>query len=245
MRVLFPLQILLASIIAVLLTDSSVVAQTVAKLSPGEFEQKLQTTKNTQLVDVCTKEEFTQRHLRNALNADYKSPEFERLIAHLDKTKPTFVYCYSGGRSASATDMLKQKGFTQIYELKGGIRAWTNEDKPVEAAMKTDPNAGMTMAEFEKNVAGEMLTLVDFGANWCPPCKKMEPIMKKLVHHPPVKMRVLQLDVDQHPALAKAKGVEILPTLLLYKNGKLLWQKSGFMDEAALTQVIEKYSGTK
>ena len=76
------------------------------KVSIDEFEKLLSLTKNRQLIDVRTDEEFQSGHLKNALNIDINSSDFEPKIKALDKTKPVFVYCLSGGRSSSAAGFM-------------------------------------------------------------------------------------------------------------------------------------------
>jgi rhodanese-related sulfurtransferase len=62
---------------------------------------------------------------------NYNSDDFASQIEKLDKTKPVFVYCKRGGRSAGAAEILKEKGFTKVYNLDGGITAWTEEGQEV------------------------------------------------------------------------------------------------------------------
>src|SRR5688572_17949871 len=69
------------------------------KLNANEFETKLNTTPNAQLVDVRTPEEYNEGHLKGSININYQGNSFAEEVAKLDKTKPTFVYCRSGGRS--------------------------------------------------------------------------------------------------------------------------------------------------
>ena len=85
-----------------------------------------------QLIDVRTPEEFSQGHLENAKNINIMAEDFDAQVASLDKSKPVMVYCKSGGRSARAADVLKEKRFKQVYDLDGGIMGWKASNKPVE-----------------------------------------------------------------------------------------------------------------
>mmetsp|Transcript_41391 Transcript_41391/g.101817 ORF Transcript_41391/g.101817 Transcript_41391/m.101817 type:complete len:132 (+) Transcript_41391:347-742(+) len=82
---------------------------------------------NLQLIDVRTEEEFAVNHLKNAQNICVTSADFKEKAAALDKEKPVYVYCKKGGRSAKAASILKDMGFTKVYDLQGGITSWQEE----------------------------------------------------------------------------------------------------------------------
>jgi rhodanese-related sulfurtransferase len=94
------------------------------KLPAREFSQQIANSPNALILDVRTPEEFGEGHLEDALNIDYRADEFEQAVSKLDKSKPVYVYCRSGGRSAGAALHMRQSGFGRVYELKGGIIAW-------------------------------------------------------------------------------------------------------------------------
>lgn len=100
-------------------------------LSVDAFEQKLNATPEKIILDVRTDEEYAQGKMKNATQIDYYQRDFKTEVAKLDKTKPVFVYCASGVRSNSAAKILKQQGFTEIYDLKGGLNAWVRSGKPI------------------------------------------------------------------------------------------------------------------
>ncbi len=76
------------------------------------------------IVDVRTPEEFKEGSLPNALNLSVTASTFKDEITKYDKTKPLYIYCHSGRRSARAAAKMKTLGFETIYELKGGYVAW-------------------------------------------------------------------------------------------------------------------------
>lgn len=86
-----------------------------------QFKVKM-AEKDVQLVDVRTPQEFNQGHYPNAVNVDYLNNSFRTEIAKLDKTKPVAIYCKSGNRSGQAMEVMKQMGFVEIVELRGGYR---------------------------------------------------------------------------------------------------------------------------
>lgn len=120
-------QILFAACFLLLLGSCGVSGQ--SKLKPADFQSKLEKNTSLQLVDVRTAREFAQEHLDKAINIDVTGNDFEEQFAKLDKEKPVFIYCRSGGRSGRAAHRLKQLGFQKIIDLEGGILAWKSEGK--------------------------------------------------------------------------------------------------------------------
>lgn len=100
-----------------------------SKLKPNDFEAELKKNESKQLVDVRTPREYVQEHLDQAINIDVFATDFDEQFAKLDKEKPVFVYCRSGGRSGRASHRLHQMGFKKIIDLDGGILGWKNKGK--------------------------------------------------------------------------------------------------------------------
>lgn len=76
------------------------------------------------VLDVRTPEEWAEGTISGAEKINYHDDNFAQQIEKLDKNAPVYLYCRSGGRSASAADILKEKGFTKVYNLDGGITSW-------------------------------------------------------------------------------------------------------------------------
>ena len=102
-------------------------AQNTAVINPTSFSNKIASTPKPQIIDVRTPEEFNEEHILNAVNINWNGNNFEAESQKLDKTKPVFVYCKSGGRSKKASDKLAELGFRDIYELDGGFMHWSSE----------------------------------------------------------------------------------------------------------------------
>ncbi|UYZ61256.1 rhodanese-like domain-containing protein [Hymenobacter latericus] len=92
-------------------------------LAPAQFAAALRQP-SAVLLDVRRPDEFAAGHLPGAVNLDVTGPDFARRVAVLDKTKPTYVYCRSGARSATAASQLTQAGFGQVSNLLGGVLGW-------------------------------------------------------------------------------------------------------------------------
>jgi len=95
-----------------------------------KYEKQLKSPE-VQLIDVRTPEEYSQGHIEKARNINIMDDDFDAQVALLDKNKPVMIYCKSGGRSARASERLKELGFTNITDLEGGITNWKSEDKPI------------------------------------------------------------------------------------------------------------------
>lgn len=99
--------------------------------------------------------------------------------------------------------------------------------------------AAVTGAEFESDVLkSQTPVLVDFWAEWCPPCKRIAPELDALAGDLEGKLKVVKVDVDADPDLAANYGISSIPTLLLFKDGKLADQFSGFMPKQILAAKV-------
>jgi len=96
-------------------------------LSPQEFKSKLESTQGAVVIDVRTPEEMSSGIIDGAINVDYKDSGFAEKINALDKDKTYFIYCLSGKRSSSASELMEDAGFKEVYTLKDGLQRWTRE----------------------------------------------------------------------------------------------------------------------
>ena len=204
-------------------------AQSNTNLDAGAFEKAIQNKENIQLLDVRTPGEYKSGHIANALLADWNDKdEFNRRIAFIDKKKPLYIYCLAGGRSAAAAAKLRSMGYEQVYELKGGTNAWKAAGKPLEG--KTTANQ-MSLEAFNQTIAGSKTVLVDFGAEWCPPCKTMEPVIKSLQSRMEGKFTLVNVDGGNDEDILQYFKVTQLPVFIIFKDGKQVWRKDGVATE--------------
>lgn len=94
------------------------------------------------------------------------------------------------------------------------------------------------MENFNDIINGNQLTLVDFFATWCGPCKQMHPVLEQLKESEGEKLRIIKLDVDKNETLASAYRIQSVPTLMLFRKGELLWRQSGAMSLADLKALL-------
>ncbi len=95
---------------------------------------------------------------------------------------------------------------------------------------------------FEKEVLqAAQPVLIDFYADWCGPCRAIAPILEEIAHDLGDRLKVVKLDVDQNPETAMQYGVQSIPTLLLFKNGKEVERLIGYMSKSKLVSKIEPH----
>ena len=104
--------------------DTELEPQTIEDLDNATFKQYWE-EKGGVLIDLRTPGEVENGAINGSINIDFNAGEFDTAIDTLDSTIPTFVYCQSGGRSGNARDMLKDKGFVEVYNLANGFGNWT------------------------------------------------------------------------------------------------------------------------
>lgn len=99
------------------------------------------------------------------------------------------------------------------------------------------------MEKFEELVNSEVPVLVDYFATWCGPCKMMHPILDELKKQLRDSIKIVKIDVDV-PANRQSVytyQIQSVPTLMLFKKGKMLWRQSGVVSAEQLKEIVEKY----
>lgn len=94
--------------------------------------------------------------------------------------------------------------------------------------------------KFSEIINNETPTLVDFFAEWCGPCKLMKPILEDLKTKVGDKVKILKIDVDKNPQVSSAYQIQGVPTLILFKGGKIMWRQSGVVSVNNLQQIINQ-----
>ncbi len=97
------------------------------------------------------------------------------------------------------------------------------------------------MEKFEDIIQSPTPVLVDFFATWCGPCRMMHPILEELHEQMGDQVRIIKIDIDKNEALAQKYMVQSVPTLMIFKNGKLEWRAAGVHQAADLKRMLEAY----
>jgi thioredoxin 1 len=98
------------------------------------------------------------------------------------------------------------------------------------------------MEKFSDLIKSETPVLVDFYADWCGPCKAMEPVVKDVARTFNGKARVIKIDIDKNEDAARAFDVNAVPTFILFKKGNILWRHPGMIDKARLMSMITQHT---
>ena len=94
---------------------------------------------------------------------------------------------------------------------------------------------------FKDMVRRDGLTLVDFSAEWCGPCRAMAPILRQVAAKVDDSVKIIKVDVDKNRKLAQKLNIMGVPTFVLYKKGKVVWRQSGMQSAKTLMGLFEKY----
>ncbi|UPT70303.1 MAG: rhodanese-like domain-containing protein [Flavobacterium sp. JAD_PAG50586_2] len=205
-------------------------SKAIQTIDAKQYAEKLKATEHPQLLDVRTPEEYKTEHIENAVNVNWNGEDFAAKVNAYDKSKPVFVYCKVGGRSANAAAKLAEMGFTEIYNLDGGIMKWnaSGNGKPSEKII------GMCDQEYGELIKSGDRVMIDFNAKWCEPCKKMKPYIQKLQEDLKDKIKIVLLDADENKTLIEQLKLEGLPTIIVYEKGKEVWRNTGYISEEDL-----------
>ena len=95
--------------------------------------------------------------------------------------------------------------------------------------------------KFKEIIGGDTQVLVYFLATWCQTCKMQSPILQELSAEMGEKIRVLKIDVDKNPAVAQAYRVQGVPTLVIFKKGKIVWRNSGVHSKEQLKGILNQF----
>ncbi len=194
------------------------------------------------ILDTRTTGEYNSGHIEGAVLINLQSPDVQKTLLALPKNKPLYLYCFSGARSISVANFLLQNGYTKIFNLQRGIMDWSQNGYSLvteKSAVVSPQSDKVSFDLFKSTTSSAGVVLVDFYALWCAPCKEMMPMMDKLNKEYSGKLKLLKVNVDASKELARSENIQSVPYIVLYKNGKSVFTRSGAITEAELRKVID------
>ena len=96
------------------------------------------------------------------------------------------------------------------------------------------------MESFSQLINSPTPVLVDFYADWCGPCRAMNPVIKEVAHSVQGKARVIKVNIDQSAEAAQAYQVQAVPTFMIFRQGKMVWRHSGMIDRNTLLAELDR-----
>ncbi|NOZ45823.1 MAG: hypothetical protein GXO79_03480 [Chlorobi bacterium] len=209
-------------------------------ISSVEFYKLIQAGKNV-LLDVRTKSEFENEHIKDASNLNFYALDFKNKLDLLHKDEKIFLYCTTGYRSAKVADILKNKGFTNIYNLEKGIMDWNLKKLPVVKGAIAEKNKidKYTIDKFNNLIDTDSLVFIDFYAPWCGPCRKMMPMIDSLKVEYFTKIKMVKINADASKKLNLYLQTSSVPLIEIYKDKKVIYKKEGLITRDELVNVFE------
>ena len=97
------------------------------------------------------------------------------------------------------------------------------------------------MGKFDEMINSTTPTLVDFYATWCGPCKMMSPLLEQVASEMGDETKIIKVDIDKNRDAAAQYGIRSVPTLILFKEGEIVWRQSGLPPKSMITESIKKF----
>ena len=183
------------------------------------------------ILDVRTSEEINAGYIPNSTFIDYYDKNFENKINLIDTSKKIYTLCKSGGRSVKAAEILSKNGFRNVYNLEGGFMRWKANKMPYDINLVNNDSSNIDLISeisLDSLIKNNTNILIYISTKWCFPCKKMEPIIDKLVDNNG-SLKVIKIDLDANTYAQERFDVKSLPALVLYENNSVVWHKNGII----------------
>ena len=98
------------------------------------------------------------------------------------------------------------------------------------------------MEPFKELIQSEIPVLVDFYADWCGPCKAMNPVVQEVARQVNGRARVIKINIDKNVQAARSYGVSAVPTFIIFRKGEVLWRHPGMIDKKSLLNVLMQHA---
>lgn len=209
-------------------------------LNSKEFKEKLSKESGI-LIDVRTLNEYKSQHIKDAGQLNFYALDFKKKLLLLPKDIDVLLYCNTGYRSRIAANILMKNGYLNVYNLKSGIMDWNLHNYPTitDTNIKKDEKNKMDYAGFVDLINANNLSLIDFYAPWCAPCRKMMPMIDSLKTEFHGKVHIEKINTDTSKDLVKKIKVKSVPYFVLYQDGDKVFEHYGNISRKEL---LDKFS---
>lgn len=209
----------------------------------GEHEYKAPRRDGNQrlVIDEALIEEFAELE---AVQFDHCNPYYKHRVWGLFGEQDTLAHF----------SPLFLEHYNQAFHFPGGHTPTEQEVKtwyaPLAQKMLMEFSANfqsfhgdrqIIMETFNNVINSGQLVLVDFFATWCQPCKAMHPILEQVKSVLGDRIRIIKVDVDKYGVTASQYRIQSVPTLMLFRNGEVLWRTSGVVDKAELLATLDPF----
>lgn len=236
-------KLLFASLIASLLFFPALAQNPeILQVNSQEFNQLISENEGV-LLDVRTEREFKNGHIENSGQLNFYARDFRQRLLLLPKDQPVYLYCNTGWRSNIAASFLIRNGYTQVYNLEHGIMEWEQADFPVTIDPNAQPETDdrFLTSEFNALIHQDELVFIDFYAPWCGPCRQMMPMIDSLTIEYKGRVNIVKINADASKRLMRDIQFASVPYLVLYQNGKILFEHKGLIEKQELAAILESH----
>ena len=222
--------------IVVLISCGETNSQVVQNIKVEKFQQ-FSALNDGIIIDVRTATEFNSGHIKDATNIDFYANDFTDKLKIVRKDVPIYVYCRSGGRSSSAAKKMEKLGFSEVYNMLGGIGSWNSKRfKTIQSkGEKVLKQPKFSVLEVEDILNSNETVLIDFSTQWCVPCKKMKPIIYE-INSENNNVKVLFIDADANKELVAKYKIQSVPVFIVFKNSEETFRKVGIVSKEELLE---------
>lgn len=196
---------------------------------------------NAIILDVRTKNEFKNGHIKDAGQLNYYAMDFKKKLLLLPRNQPVYLYCNTGYRSDRAANILIKNGYTNIYNLEYGILEWNINNLPIiiEPDARPDLDNKFELKQYQALINSDSLVFIDFYAPWCAPCRKMSPMIDSLKLEYHNRINIVKINTDASKKLVKELKLLGVPYLVLYRKGQLLFSQNGMISKTELKETFD------
>ena len=224
--------------IVVLISCGETNSQVVQNIKAEKFQESSALNDGI-IIDVRTAAEFNSGHIKDATNIDFYAIDFTDKLKIVRKDIPIYVYCRSGGRSSSAAKEMEKLGFSEVYNLLGGIGSWNSKGyKTIKSKSgKKSEQPKFSISEVKEILKSNETVLIDFSTQWCVPCRKMKQIIDEIKSENN-NVKVLFIDADANKELVAKYKIQGVPVFIVFKNSEETYRKIGVVSKEELIKEL-------